>query len=272
VRQPRHPHALALARLLLDAGADPNDGQALYNRMFEPGNDHLVLLFEYGLGTGDGGPWRTRLGDALASPREMVRGQLRWAIVHDQRARVELLADHGVDLNEAFPDGSTPRVLAMRNGYGALVARLDARGVTQADLDPVDAFVGAALAADRDALARVQAAHPDVVATARRARPGLVVWAAALGRAPAVALLVELGFDVNARGRGDVPVDEPWETALHQAVANDDRALVDRLLELGADPNVEDARFSATPLGWARHLDRPELAARLERLTTHGPA
>src|SRR4029077_11521278 len=37
VRQPRHPHALALARLLLEAGADPNDGQALYNRMFEPG-------------------------------------------------------------------------------------------------------------------------------------------------------------------------------------------------------------------------------------------
>ena len=54
-RQPRHPHSQAFARLLLDAGADANDGQALYNRMFEPGNDHLELLFEYGLGTGDGG-------------------------------------------------------------------------------------------------------------------------------------------------------------------------------------------------------------------------
>ena len=68
VRQPRHPHSLALARLLLEAGADPNDGQALYNRMFEPGNDHLELLFEFGLGTGDGGPWRRRLGDALDTP------------------------------------------------------------------------------------------------------------------------------------------------------------------------------------------------------------
>ena len=68
VRQPRHPHSLALARLLLQAGADPNDGQALYNRMFEPGNDHLELLFEFGLGTGDGGPWRRRLGAALDSP------------------------------------------------------------------------------------------------------------------------------------------------------------------------------------------------------------
>ncbi len=57
-RQPRHPHSLALGRMLLEAGADPNDGQALYNRMFEPGNDHLELVFEFGLGTGDGGPWR----------------------------------------------------------------------------------------------------------------------------------------------------------------------------------------------------------------------
>jgi hypothetical protein len=54
VRQPRHPHALALARLLLEAGADPNDGQALYNRMFEPDDDHLELLFEFGLGADPG--------------------------------------------------------------------------------------------------------------------------------------------------------------------------------------------------------------------------
>ena len=75
VRQRRHPHSIALARLLLEAGADPNDGQALYNRMFEPGNDHLELLFEFGLGAGDGGPWRRRLGDALDTPAAMVRGE-----------------------------------------------------------------------------------------------------------------------------------------------------------------------------------------------------
>jgi hypothetical protein len=79
VRQPHHPHANALARVLLHAGADPNDGQALYNRMFEPDDDHLVLLFEYGLGTGDGGPWRARLPDLLDDPPTLVREQLRWA-------------------------------------------------------------------------------------------------------------------------------------------------------------------------------------------------
>ena len=54
--QPPHPHALMLGRLLLEAGADPNDGQALYNRMFEADDSHLELLFDYGLGSGDGGP------------------------------------------------------------------------------------------------------------------------------------------------------------------------------------------------------------------------
>ena len=37
--------------------------------MFGDDDDHLVLLFEFGLGTGDGGPWRNRLGDAIDSPR-----------------------------------------------------------------------------------------------------------------------------------------------------------------------------------------------------------
>src|SRR5581483_7722113 len=90
VRQPRHPHSLALARLLLEAGADPNDGQALYNRMFQPGNDHLALLIEFGLGSGDGGPWRQRLGDALDSPAGLVRGELAWAITHDMAERIRL--------------------------------------------------------------------------------------------------------------------------------------------------------------------------------------
>ena len=56
----------ALARLLLDAGADPNDAQTLYNRHFREDDDHLTLLFSYGLG-------KTRAGRGSrgwASPRQ----------------------------------------------------------------------------------------------------------------------------------------------------------------------------------------------------------
>ena len=100
--QVHHPHAASLARLLLEAGADPNDGQALYNRMFEPDDSHLVLLFEFGLGRGDGGPWRARLGDAVDSPSELLRGQLSWAVTHRMADRVRLLVDHGVDVRTPF--------------------------------------------------------------------------------------------------------------------------------------------------------------------------
>jgi len=107
-RQPRHPHWEPLARLLLDRGADPNDGQALYNRMFGRDDSHLELLFEYGLGTGDGGVWRERLGDATESPAQMMRRQLDWAESHGFERRLALLARHG------FAPDATPSSAATR--------------------------------------------------------------------------------------------------------------------------------------------------------------
>ena len=44
VNQPPHPEWEEFARLLLDAGADPNDGQALYNRMFSRDDRCLEML------------------------------------------------------------------------------------------------------------------------------------------------------------------------------------------------------------------------------------
>jgi Ankyrin repeats (many copies) len=259
VRQPRHPHSLALARVLLAAGADPNDGQALYNRMFEPGNDHLELLLEFGLGTGDGGPWRARLGASADSPAEMVRGQLSWAVVHGMTDRVRLLIEHDVDFRSAFPDGMTPAGKAATSGHRALAELLVYLGAEAPALNAADEFAAAVLDADRGTVDRLVAAHPALAAEMRLARPGLVVWAAANGRADAVALLAELGFDLSVRSRSDVPVEMPWETALHKAAETGDLALARLLLDLGADPNVRDGRFNGTPLGWARHFERREM-------------
>ncbi len=272
VRQPRHPHSLDLARLLLEAGADPNDAQALYNRMFGTDDDHLEVLFEFGLGTGAGGPWHRRLGTALDTPQQMVRGQLRWAVNHGMAGRVGLLLDHGVDAAAPFADGITAATLAATSGHAALVDDLVAHGAPAPGLEPVDAFIAAALAADRPGLDRVQAAHPGVAAAARAARPALVVWAAGSGNAGAVELLVATGFDVNARGRTDIPIEQPWHTALHGAAESGDVELARTLLRLGADPDIHDKRFDATPLGWARHLDHDDVADLLEPVTAEGDA
>jgi hypothetical protein len=97
-RQPRHPYDIALATLLLERGSEPNDGQALYNRMFTPGSEHLELLFRFGLGGPDRGPWHRRLGDAMETPAEMFDRQVRWAAEHGFTDRLELFARHGVDV------------------------------------------------------------------------------------------------------------------------------------------------------------------------------
>jgi rhodanese-related sulfurtransferase len=250
-----------LARLLLEAGADPNDGQALYNRMFSDNDDHLRLLLNHGLGTGDGGPWRARLAGHLDRPSEMVAGQMWWAVTHDQSNRVRLLAEHGADLAMRDADGHTPADVAALNGSPEIVEVLVARGGPAPALAGQDALLAAVMGGDATAVAQ---AGSEATSALRRERPWLIVWAAARRRHAAVALLLEHGFDVNAYGRGDVPSGMHWETALHCAAFDGDLELIETLLAAGADLTLRDARFDGTPLDWALHEGQAAAAAALE--------
>jgi hypothetical protein len=243
--QPAHPHGLTLARTLLAAGADPNDSQALYNRQFSSDDSHLALLFEYGLGRGGGGPWRARLGPAADSLRDLLRRQLWWAIVHDMRDRVRLLAERGTDVRTPFEVPGRPMFLrssrawtpaetAALCGCPAVLDWLVDHGATRPALDGAEGLIAAALASDRAAVSRLRP-H---AGQAHAERPGLIVWAAARRAWDAIPLLAELGFDVNARGRADAPVEQEWETALHAAAAIGDLAAARLLLSLAAGPST----------------------------------
>ncbi|HEY6746541.1 MAG TPA: ankyrin repeat domain-containing protein [Mycobacteriales bacterium] len=247
-RQPPHPRSLELARLLLDAGADPNDGQTLYNRMFRPGDDWLELLFAYGLGTGDGGVWRHRLGAAQESPAQLLVRPLTWAAAHGFSDRVRLLLEHGVDPDGLSPEGRAAD-LAAAAGHRDIVAALVAAGAEPPRPAGVDAVVGAVLAGD--------AVDPAALAAVRAARPGLVAEAVDAGADPGPA--VALGFDVSAPAGG--------QTALHTAAWNGDLAVVRRLVELRADVTARDAHFGTRPVDWARHGRHADVVAYLETVT-----
>jgi hypothetical protein len=275
--QPPHPHGPALARALLAAGADPNDGQALYNRQFGDDDSHLTLLLGHGLGRGSGGPWRARLGERTDSPADLIADQLRWAVTHDMRDRVRLLAEYGADLRTPFKAGEdrivkcvnacddrTPaEVAAICGCWSVLDWLVDHGGVTRPAADGADGLIAAALAGDRSAAERL-AGH---AGAARAERPGLIVWAASRRAWSAIPLLAELGWDVNARARVDFPMEQEWETALHEAAGTGEVDAARMLTGLGADPGVRDARFNATPLGWAEHFGQRATAEYLRPLT-----
>jgi hypothetical protein len=274
--QPHHVHGLALARTLLAAGADPNDGQALYNRQFGSDDSHLALLLSHGLGRGNGGPWRARFGERADSPAELIRGQLRWAVTHDMRDRVRLLAENGADLRTPFEadeerlvrcvnacDGRAPAEVAAVCGCWAVLDFLTEYAVPRPAAEGADGLVAAALAGDRRTAERL-AGYTDA---ARAQRPGLIVWAASRRAWSAIPLLAELGWDVNARARVDFPMEQEWETALHEAAGTGEIDAARMLIELGADPAARDARFHATPLGWAEHFGQQAMADYLRPLT-----
>ncbi len=265
--QPRHPHSLALARLLLEAGADPNDSQTLYNRMFEAGDDHLELLFEFGLGSGDGGPWRAMLGTAAMAPADLIEYQLRWAVSHDMVERVRLLVEHGADPARPIDGEHNAVDVAALAGNTRVVELLEASGGPSPTLGPVERLLGCLAAGDRAGAERLLADDPALLDAAQAARPSLLIDAVAANRRSAMELIVDLGFDVNAYGRGDTPQNGVWETPLHIAAGDGHVELAEYLLAHGADPTIHDRRFDATPLGWAAHFDQSAMVDLLAPLT-----
>lgn len=137
-RQPRHPFATELATLLLQRGAHPVDQQTLYNRMFRADDSHLELLFAYGLADAGPSPWELRLGEAMETRSQMWQRQIDWAATHGFTNRLELLAQHGIDvaggevvepttpddLNARDEEGATPLHHAAWEGDLTLIQRL----------------------------------------------------------------------------------------------------------------------------------------------------
>ncbi len=255
--QPPHQIAMQLASVLLIRGADANDSQALYNRTWSRSDEHLELLVAVKprLGEGDGGPWHRRLGETHPTPKEMVDEELVKAAGMGRSNRVRLMLQVGADPGAvgAHPThgGRTAYELAVLNGNAEIAEMLKTAGAHTPELAPVETFVSHLLKHERRFADEQLAKDPTLLAEARRLHPDLVRHAAELGRQYSVRLLVELGFDVNHVER---------VTALHEAAWNGDLKMTKLLVELGADPTMEDHAHHSTPRGWALHGHHQEVA------------
>jgi hypothetical protein len=258
---PPHPECMPLARLLLEHGADPNDAQTLYNRHWDPEDDWLELLFEFGLGKGEGGRWHRLLAPAHPTPRQMLEDLLISAAHHGFANRVRLLLARGVDpggmgTGHRIYEGRTPSQEAALWGYPQIVDLLSAAGAGP-PLDELYLFYAGCMRGDRAQAERMIRLDPSLAERAIRERPDQLVRAAEKNSLEAVALLIDLGFDVNAMNR---------TAALHEAAMRGNLKMIKFLLRHGADPNARDRSFDATPAGWAEHHNQTEAAEHLSAL------
>jgi ankyrin repeat protein len=141
-------------------------------------------------------------------------------------------------------------------GHLEIVELLEEAGA-QPPLTEVERFLAACTQPDRPRAQQMRDSDPSLLERARSDRPDQLVRAAEKNRLDAVALLIELGFDVNAIAR---------TAPLHEAAMRGNIAMITLLLDHGADPNLRDRSFDATAAGWAEHHGQLEAQRLLERI------
>lgn len=157
-----------------------------------------------------------------------------------QRELIDVLGDAGAD-----PDASLMPALAHRELAAA--ERLLERGARLT-------LLAAVCTGRTDDVTRLAP-----LASAGERRTALA-GAALYGEARALGLLIDLGVDLNAYGP---PGFHPHATALHHAVDSGSLDAVRVLVEAGAELGTRDRVHQGTPLDWAEHLRRTEIAAYL---------
>jgi uncharacterized protein len=242
---PPHSRAEELVRLLIERGANPFDTQALYNTsLWHDSTEWLDLLYGYDERAGNTGLWN--------ESRDGHPGQLDYllgnAVDRNHVKRTAWLLAHGA--SPRTKHAYTKRNLhtsALLHGHTPVAELLVKAGAQMETLEGREAFQAACLRMDVEAARGLARQHPEFLQDA-----ATLLTAARSGRADVIELLVDLGTPVNL-------VAPNGERALHAAVWTDSVPIAKLLIERGADIDARDRRFNATPLGWAIHLDKPQL-------------
>lgn len=235
-------HDLPLTRMLLEAGADPNDNESLYHSTEADTHAITALLLSHGAVVEGSNALHHQLDkDDIDGLRLLLRytkdpdartstlpPPLLWAIRrHRSAAHVEALLDAGANPRVRNAEGVSAVVLAERYGLAEAAAALRRHGVDEA-VTMEDRFVGACARADATEARRMLADAPDLFRRLSPTQLQLLPNLAESRAAPAVRVMVEVGWPIAVVG-GD------WHaSALNFAVFHGDAALARFLLEHGA--------------------------------------
>src|SRR5262245_46843134 len=255
--QPPHPRATELASLLIERGADPFDSQALYNTSVAHDDTTWLDLLWTGSEQRDRlVKWRENAwsigGNAPLNTLDYLLGN---AVALNHPRRAEWLLMHGADADSVHAYSDRPLMeVALVNGHAIMVDMLVRYGAKAPSLQGQAAFQAACMQLDRDAARWLASLHPECLHS-----PASMLIAARQGRADVVALLLELGMDVDI-------ADETQQRGLHSAVAGGSIEVVKLLVAHGADIDRPTTRYGGA-ICFAAHFKREDIATFLMPLS-----
>lgn len=266
-------HLLPLAEVLLEAGANPNDGVTL--TIAASGGDVAALDLLLAHGADVNQTWAT---DGSATLYAILTwgdasDGARWLLAHGadpdpvfapngetplhvvaRRGSVDLAAElvrRGADPTRPRRDGRTPYAVAATAGNDAVAEWLAANGAGT-ELSELDRFVAACSRGDRASAQSMLAANPALRATIGPDHYGAFYRAAERGDVRVLDTMLDCGFDPNHAD------DEMGKTGLHAAAMGGQLDAVRVLLAHGASVSARDAEFHGTPLVWAAEGQRSQ--------------
>ena len=235
----------ALTKLLLEAGADPNDGESLYHSLENP--DCTRLLLEHGariaqtnaiyrsLDLDNTSPLKLLLQHG-GDPNEPARNPpltdwgspLLWAIRRRRSPEhIETLLEAGADPSKTTPDGVNAYALALQFGLVDVAELLRGR-IDAPPISEEQRFVAACARGDEAVARMIGARRLDLPASLPASQLRLLPDLVAEGADEGARLMVLLGWPIAVRG-GD------WDaSALNLAVFRGNAGLTRFLLERGA--------------------------------------